>query len=73
MTIKQFMKKYGVPYNIVYNATYKVHPLDYALKEREYNEQELYREVEDSLLARIRKHKEESDRLIRYVKNMRGL
>lgn len=71
ITIKQFMDKYHVPYAIVYEATYRVKPVVNDIKAHEYVEQELYKEVESLLIKRIKRHKQQMDKLVESVRMMR--
>ena len=57
VTIKEFANKYGVPYNIVYEATYKVPCYSTMRKEREYSEDALFEEVDRLLTARMDRHR----------------
>lgn len=57
MTIKEFADKYGVAYNIVYEATYKVPCYSTMRKDREYSEEKLFKEVDALLTARMEKHR----------------
>lgn len=53
MTIKEFAKKYDVPYNLVYDATYRVKPESTWMRDRDYPEQALHDEIVSILRKRI--------------------
>ncbi len=57
MTIKEFSHKYGVPYHIVYEATYKVPAISTMRMDREFPEDGLYKEVERVISSRMEKHR----------------
>lgn len=70
MTIKEFSKKYRIPYNAVYEATYKVTPMSNGLHDREYPEEDLRREILKLTEERIRKHKRMLERVIQIRKRV---
>lgn len=53
MTLKEFAKKYDIPYNVVYSATYNVRPLSTWMHDRDYPEQALHDEIISILQKRI--------------------
>ena len=57
MTIKEFADKYGIPYSIVYEATYKVPYISTMRKDREYPERELYKDTNRIITQRLEKHR----------------
>ena len=57
MTIREFSDKYSVPYNLVYEATYKVPCYSTMRKDREYAEDALFDEVDRLLTLRMDKHR----------------
>lgn len=66
MTIQEFADKYGVSYNIVYEATYKVPCYSTMRKDREYSEEKLFKEVETLLTARMDRHRKLLSKTERY-------
>ena len=56
MTIKEFANKYGIPYHIAYEATYRVKTISTMRRDREYPEDELFNAASDLIEARINKH-----------------
>lgn len=44
MTLREFAEKYDVPYNVAYNATYKVKSYSSMMHDKEYPEDELLKE-----------------------------
>ena len=56
MTIKAIAEKYDVPYYTVYMATYGVEPITGQVREREYPESDVIRNVKCVLQARITKY-----------------
>lgn len=58
MTLKEFAEKYGVPYKIVYDASYLVHYYQPSPFDRKtYSEQSLYQAVVQLLETRIARHR----------------
>ena len=58
MTLKEFSKKYDIPYHLVYEVSYKV---PYYLTEhsyREYHEDLLFKAVAGLLIRRVDKNRE---------------
>ena len=56
MTIKDIAEKYGVTYNITYQATYGVKPITTGWRDREYDEGPVVKNVKAILQERIEKH-----------------
>ena len=56
MTLKEFSRKYNVPYHIVYEASYAVHPISTDRYDREYPEEGIRKEVANRLKASIERH-----------------
>lgn len=54
MKIKEFAHKYGIPYHIVYESTYKVPRID--REEFEYPEDKLFDAVNSIIKQRMEKH-----------------
>ena len=57
MTLKEFSRKYDVPYHFVYETSYRVQPISTERMDREYPEKELYNEVLKVIDEKIAKHK----------------
>ena len=57
MTIKEFEKKYDIPYNIIYSATARVHSTSTMLVDRDYPEKELLDSVVQNLAVSLDRHK----------------
>ena len=73
MTIKEFAVKYGLKYQTVYAASYRVRfvqpsPWD----RREYPEGELFKAVDTMLTERIEKYRHETDKAIEQRDILRG-
>ena len=56
MTIKEFANKYGIPYHVAYEATYRVKPISTMQRDRDFPEDELFKAASDLIEARINKH-----------------
>lgn len=57
VTLKEFSKKYDVPYSVVYESSYRVHVESTMRRDREFPERELFAEVRRLLINRIEKHR----------------
>ena len=57
MTIREFADKYGIPYHIVYEATYKVSAISTMRRDREYPEDKLFDATDELIQTRVEKHK----------------
>ncbi len=53
MTIKEIAEKYGVSYNVAYQATYGVKPMTGQIRDREYPEEPVVDNVKKILHGRI--------------------
>lgn len=56
MTIKEIAEKYSVSYNMVYAATYGVYGEPYRGKERNYDEQQVVRNMQAMILEKAEKY-----------------
>ena len=56
MILKEFSKKYGVPYGTVYESSFHVQVTPTIRHDRDYPEKELFEEVYKLEKARIDKH-----------------
>lgn len=72
MTLKAFSLEYGIPYNIVYEASYRVKTHDKWLRNREYDREELREAVADILKKRIVKHREIAKAHLEEFKRLKG-
>ena len=63
MTIKEIADKYGVSYNIAYQATYGVKPVSGMIRDREYQEEPVVENIKVIILERIKKHLEKAREL----------
>jgi len=72
MTIVEFSNKYDVPYHIVYEATYKVPAVSTMQKDREYPEDDLYREVRNIMNTRLGAHLDKARKLAVFLNNLEG-
>ena len=70
MTLKDFSRSYGVPYHVVYESSYKVTPTATLIRERDYNEHDLYCAVRELLRERIDRHNELMEANSTALKNM---
>ena len=70
MTLKGFSIKYGVPYNIVYESSYKVKSVPTLQRDRDYPEHDLYIAVGEVLMKRIERHSEIAKRQLNYLNKM---
>ena len=68
MTIKEFSEKYGIDRGVVYNATWLIpnRPYTYS-KNRDYDEQELYKAVRTTMKNRISRLQDGIDRAQRVL------
>ena len=57
MTLKEYAQKYGVPYHIVYESSYKVQPISTWIRDRDYPENKLTEAILEIAEQRINKHK----------------
>ena len=57
MTLKEFEKKYDIPYNVIYAATYRVHCTATLHSDRDYPEKELMDAIIQNLVISIDRHK----------------
>ena len=70
MTLKDFSRKYDIPYSIVYAASYKVHPVYGEVYEREYPESELRSALYETVSSRIDHYQDMMIRNINYKHNL---
>lgn len=63
MTIKEIAEKYGVSYNVAYQATYGVKPMTGQIRDREYPEEPVVENIKVYLLERVKKHLEKAREL----------
>ena len=56
MTIKEFANKYGIPYHVAYEATYRVKPISTMMRDRDFPEDELFDATSDLIEDRANKH-----------------
>lgn len=56
MTIKEFANKYGIPYHVAYEATYRVKPISTMMRDRDFPEDELFDATSDLIKDRANKH-----------------
>ena len=71
MTIREFIQKYQIPYHVAYEATYKVKPVSTMIRDRDYQEDELYKAVVEMLAERIDRHKRIIHEQRTFLNNMR--
>jgi len=57
MTMKEFARKYDIPYPVVYKASFRVHPVSSVKREKDYPEEDLLRETERFANQRIKECK----------------
>lgn len=72
MTLKEFAKKYGVPYSIVYNASCRVHVAPTFMKNRDFPADELQTAVINELSARVCKHHDEMIKAMDILARVKG-
>lgn len=72
MTIREIADKYSVPYHIVYEASYKVTPISTELKDRDWPEREMVREIYRIACERIKFHRQAMDKSIMIKERMEG-
>jgi hypothetical protein len=63
MTIKEIAEKYGVSYNVAYQATYGVKPMTGQIRDREYPEGPVVENIKAYLMERVKKHLEKAREL----------
>ena len=73
MTLKEFSKQYGIPYHIVYEASYKVQPISTDLRDREWPEHDLLIETHGLVCDRIKFHREMLDKNIEIKERLEGV
>lgn len=73
MTLKEFSDQYKIPYHIVYEASYKVHPISTDLRDREWPENELLVETHNLVCDRIKYHQEMLDKNNVMKKRLEGV
>ena len=73
MTLKEFSKKYQIPYNIVYEASYKVQPISTERRDREYPEKQLFVETRSVVSCRLKKHTEQMRKSNEMMDRLRGV
>lgn len=56
MTLKEFSEKYDVPYYLVYEASYRVRPISSMIRDRDFDEECLFRETVKLIERRIMKY-----------------
>lgn len=66
MTLKDFSRKYDIPYGVVYAASYKVQPVCGDVYEREYPEKELRAALYESVCSKINYYQDKTIRNITY-------
>ena len=72
MTLKEFSRKYQVPYHIVYEASYKVPAISTMRKDREFPEKQLFVEVMSAVNNKIRKHRDMAHKQAEILDRLRG-
>lgn len=73
MTLKEFSKQYGIPYHIVYEASYKVQPISTDLRDREWPEHGLLEETHRLVCERITLHRQAMDKNIEIKERLEGV
>ena len=72
MTIKEFARKYDIPYHIAYNATVGLKPTASIWRDKDFVESELFKRVSDILNDRADRKADELSRIERMLARMRG-
>lgn len=72
MTINEFSAKYGIPYHLVYEASYRVNPVEPDIRDRDYPEDILFSETHRIVTARIKKHRAHLDKLSGMMDRLTG-
>lgn len=72
MTLKEFSRKYDVPYHIVYTASYKVQPESTWFKDKDYPEKELREQVLIISSKAVEKHMRLMELHVQVMKNLEG-
>ena len=70
MTIKEFSDKYGIPYHIAYEASYKVQPVGTFIRDKDFPEDLLFAETKRIVQKRAKKHMELMNACLRAEMNM---
>lgn len=70
MTLKGFSRKYGIPYHIVYEASYNVQPVINDIYEREYPESDMVEALHKIICFRIDHYQDMMIRNINYKHNL---
>ena len=73
MTLKEFAKKYDIPYHIVYEASYKVPVISTLQRDREYPEKALFVEVRRVVKNRISRHRDLAMKQEEILDHLRGI
>lgn len=71
MTIKEFSEKYEIPYYIAYNATVGLKPVASILRDKDFIEAELFRNVDRMLNDRADRKADELSRIEHMLAVMR--
>ena len=73
MTLKEFSRKYDIPYHVVYEVSYNVQPITTRLKQREWDEKGLFTETNRFVNDRIKFHRESLDRYVELKDRLEGV
>ena len=73
MTIKDIAEKYGVSYNVAYQATYGVKPITGEIRDREYPEGPVVENIMRNLAERTKRHLLKAEELYDILENVRKM
>ena len=70
MTIKEFAAKYCIPYHVAYKASFTVKPIATIFRDRDFKEDELYRETRKYIRRRLTDIRSEYQQYVNSWKNI---
>lgn len=73
MTLKEFANKYQIPYNVVYEASYKVQPISTVRRDRDFPEKQLFIETRCVIKNKIDRHRDIARKQAEMLDRLRGI
>jgi len=72
ITIKEFSVKYGVPYSVVYNASFGCTCYNGRRRSKQYDEHELFLKTVEAVKSSLRRYHDKADEFIGYLDRLQN-
>ena len=70
MTIKEFSRKYNIPYYLAYKASYNFTPVSTYRRDREYSEEEMLIETHNYISGMAESYRKKADQYDKILEGM---